>query len=119
MKDIKLEDMDQKPELPIHMVLGASDYSRKRTKTLSRIGEVGDPVAELTALGWTIMLSGKEMELSRIYVTKSSTSDNEDLCRVDVLGLEDSLSTDDDTVRNEFQEQLIRNPEGWYEIGLI
>ena len=70
MKDVTMEDMDQKPELPIHMVLGASDYTKIKTKTLPRIGELGDPVAEFTALGWTIMSPGKEMELSSIYLTK-------------------------------------------------
>ena len=87
MKHVTMEDMDRKPEVPIHIVLGASDYTRIKTKNLPRIGEVGDPVAELPALGWTIMSPEKEMELSSIYLTKCSTSGYEDLCGLDVLEL--------------------------------
>ena len=118
MQEITMEDMDSKPELPIHMVLGASDYTRIKTKTLPRIGKLGDPVAELTALGWTIMSPGKELELSSIYLTRSSTADYEDLCRLDVLGIEDK-SADQDSVYSEFQDQLIQHPDGWYETGLL
>jgi len=101
MQEITMEDMDSKPELPIHMVLGASDYTSIKTKTLPRIGKLRDPVAELTALGWTIMSPGKELELSSIYLTRSSTADYEDLCRLDVLGIEDK-SADQDSAYSEF-----------------
>jgi len=96
-----MEDVDSKPELPIHMVLGASDYTSIKTKTLPRIGKLRDPVAELTALGWTIMSPRKELGLSSIYLTRSSTADYEDLCRLDVLGIEDK-SADQDSAYSEF-----------------
>eukprot|EP00112_Aurelia_sp_Birch-Aquarium-sp1_P000960 Seg1093.6 transcript_id=Seg1093.6/GoldUCD/mRNA.D3Y31 product="hypothetical protein" protein_id=Seg1093.6/GoldUCD/D3Y31 len=65
------------------------------------------------------MSPGKEADLSSIYLTRSSTADYEDLCRLDVLGLEDRASDDQATVFEDFKEQLTRSPEGWYETGLL
>ena len=42
---------------------------------------------------------------------------NEQLYRIDVLGLEDSPNGDRNVVYAEFPEQLKRSPEGWYETG--
>ena len=36
-----------------------------------------------------------------------------------MLGLEDKPASDQQTVYREFQEQLVRHPEGWYETGLL
>ena len=40
------------------------------------------------------------------------------VCRLDVLGLEDSKEHDQNIVHAEFKEQLQRSAEGWYETGL-
>ena len=40
------------------------------------------------------------------------------MCRLDVLGIADSASGDEDEVYSEFKEQLKRDEEGWYEAGL-
>eukprot|EP00794_Sanderia_malayensis_P005856 gene5856-biopygen4856 len=45
--------------------------------------------------------------------------DYEQLCSLDVLGLKDSPIGDQQPVYEEFKEQLIRNPAGWYETGLL
>ncbi len=37
---------------------------------------------------------------------------------MDVLGLEDHPVGDQSSLYQEFKEQLIRSPEGWYETGL-
>eukprot|EP00112_Aurelia_sp_Birch-Aquarium-sp1_P013324 Seg2820.4 transcript_id=Seg2820.4/GoldUCD/mRNA.D3Y31 product="hypothetical protein" protein_id=Seg2820.4/GoldUCD/D3Y31 len=115
LKEVIMDDKDRKPELPIHMIVGASEYAKIKTETKPRKGDPGEPVAELTALGWTVMSPGKEADLSSIYLTRSSTADYEDLCRLDVLGLEDRTSDDQATVFEDFKEQLTRSPEGWYE----
>ncbi|XP_068757909.1 uncharacterized protein [Montipora capricornis] len=65
------------------------------------------------------MSSGKETGLSNVYLTKSSTADYEQLCSLDVLGLEDRPETDQESVYGEFIEQLHRSEEGWYESGLL
>ena len=38
---------------------------------------------------------------------------------IHVLGLEDSPDVDQNLVYEEFKEQLVRSPEGWYETGLL
>ena len=48
---VVIEDNDTKSELPIHMILGASEYSRIKTDEKPKIGHPGEPVAERTALG--------------------------------------------------------------------
>ena len=77
-----------------------------------------EPVAELTQLGWFLMSPGKEFDQKRMLLTQTNQLDYEQLCRLDVLGLEDAPEHDQRVVYNEFKEQLTRNPEGWYETGL-
>ena len=45
-----MDDEDTKQELPIHLILGASEYSRIKTQTKPKIGKAGEPIAELTSL---------------------------------------------------------------------
>ena len=54
-----------------------------------------------------------------MYLTRSSSTDYEELCSLDVLGLEDKPAGDQQAVYREFQEQLVRHPEGWYETGRL
>ena len=70
-------------------------------------------------LGWAMMSSGREAGLSNVYLTKTSAADYEQLCSLDVLGLEDRPEADQGNVYGEFVEQLHRNEEGWYESGLL
>ena len=114
-----MDDKDSKPVLPIHLILGASEYSRIKTVTKPKIGNPGEPVAELTAFGWSMMSPGKEVNLSNTYLTRTSFGDYEQLCNLDVLGLEDRAQGDQQSVYDEFKEQLSRSDEGWYETGLI
>ena len=53
-----------------------------------------------------------------MLLTQTSQLDYEHLCRLDVLGLEDSSEHNQKIVHSEFKEQLRRSPEGWYETGL-
>ena len=99
-------------------MLGASEYARIKTKCGQKVGLPGEPVAEKTTLGWTIMSHGRETDSSKMLLTQTSTVDYEELCRLDVLGLEDTAEYDQNTVYAEFKEQLTRDPSGWYETGL-
>ena len=62
LRGITMDNNNQKEELPVHLILGASGYSRIKTITKPRIGLLGEPVAEKTQLGWTIILPGRESE---------------------------------------------------------
>ena len=99
LRGITMDDNDQKKELPVHVTLGASDYSRIKTMTKPRIGQPGDPVAEKMQLGWTIISPGRESGgLLNMLLTINSTCDHDQLCRLDVLGIEDQPSGDQEFV---------------------
>ncbi|XP_044182089.1 uncharacterized protein LOC114969988 [Acropora millepora] len=104
LKGIQMTDRDDKPELPVHIILGVSDYAKIRTETSPKIGSPGEPVAELTKFGWTIMSPGKEADISSMLLTQTAAADYEQLCKLDV--------------HEEFKEQLTRSAEGWYETRL-
>lgn len=50
-----MEDKESKDILPVHLILGASDYAKIKTETAPRVGALGEPIGEKTKLGWTIM----------------------------------------------------------------
>ena len=114
-----MDDEDTKPELRIHLILGASEYSRIKTDTKPRIGKAREPIAELTTLGWTMMSAGKEASLSSVYLTRTSSIDYQQLCSLDVLGLQDRPDGDQQSIYDDSKKQLKRSDEGWYETGLL
>ena len=59
LKGIEMEDKDSKDIMPVHLILGASDYVKIKTETAPRVGALGEPIGEKTKLGWTIMSPGK------------------------------------------------------------
>ena len=114
-----MDDEDTTQELPVHVILGASEYAKLKASSVLRVGKPGEPIAKLIYFGWTIMSPGAESNLSSVYLTRSSLTDYEQLCSLDVLGLEDKPAGDHHAVYSEFQEQLMWHPEGWYETGLL
>ena len=90
---------------------------RVQVNSMPRISKPGEPIAELTRFGWTMMSPGKELDLTNMFLTQAASCDYEKLCRLDVLGLEDTNVEDKGIVYEEFKEQLKRSPEGWYEVG--
>ena len=62
LRGVTIQDDSEKPMLPIHLILGTNEYAKIKTGTRPRIGRPGEPVAEYTRLGWTIMSPGKELE---------------------------------------------------------
>ena len=115
LKGVTITERDKKSQLPIHIVLGSGEYARIKTKAPPRIGREFEPIAELTKLGWFIMSPGQEFDHNVMLLTQTTQSDYEDLCRLDVLGLQDSVEHDQGVVYDEFKEKLRRDPEGWYE----
>ena len=75
LKGVSMADVAGKPQLPVHFILGASEYARIKTATKPHVGRPGEPVAEVTKFGWTLMSSGTEDNLNRILFTKSSVED--------------------------------------------
>lgn len=119
LNGVDVVDHDTKDQLPVHIILGASEYAKLKTETAPKIGQPGQPVAELTRFGWTIISPGKEpVDLSNMLLCQTSHVDYEQLCRLDVLGLTDTPPNDQGDVYAEFKEQLTRDEEGWYETAL-
>ena len=118
LKGVEVGDQDPKVQLPIHVVLSSGEYARIKTNTKPRVGQDGEPIAELTRLGWFVMSPGKEFDHNKMLLTQTSRTDYEELCRLDVLGLEDTDENDQGSVYSEFKEQLVRDNQGWYETGL-
>ena len=119
LKGVVMEDKDSKPFLPIHLILSASAFATIKTAEAPHVGLPGEPVAEKTRFGWTIMSPGNESDHSKMFLTQTSQADYEDLCRLDVLGIDDKPEHDQYAIHAEFREQLVRHPEGWYETGLL
>ena len=109
LKGGKIIDEDTKKELPVQIILGATDCSRIKTSTGTRVGNPGEPIAEYTRLGWTLMSPGKLGEHESMMLTQSTIEDYSQLCALDVLGLEDKPDGDQSTVYDEFKEQLVRS----------
>ena len=112
LRGVTMNDNDQKPKLPIHLIIGESDYICIKTNQPARVGKTGEPVAELTKFGWTIIAKGNEIDYAALLLTQTNQSDYEQLCRLDVLGLEDRPEHDQASVYAEFREQLVRSEEG-------
>ena len=68
LKGVSMGDTDNKANLPIHIILGTSEYTRIKTKHVLRIGAPGEPIAEYTTFVWTIMLGGKEKGFNKMLL---------------------------------------------------
>ena len=115
---IQITDRDDKHELPVHIILAMSDYTKIRTETRPKTASPGEPVMELTKFGSTIMSPGKEVDISSMLLTQTAAADYEQLCKLDALEIQDTAIRDQADVYKEFKEQLTRSAEGWYETGL-
>ena len=114
-----MNERDTKPELPIHVILGASDYMKIKTKKCPRVGKINEPIAKQTRMGWVIMSPGRKIDLVSSLYTRTSVSDFDRLCDIDVLGVKENHLSDDENVYKKFEQQLERNEGGWYETGLV
>ena len=119
LKGVKMDKFQAKAALHIHVTLGASHFAKIKTKEAPRIGKIGDPIAELTKLGWIIIRPGKESNYYSHLLLKTSAFNNfEKLCSLDVLGISEKEDINKELVLNQFKSQLFEK-EGFYETGLI
>ena len=64
------------------------------------------------------MSPGAETDFPPVYLAVNSAADYKHLCALDVLGLADSPTGDQEDVYSEFKEQLTRSSDGQYETAL-
>ena len=112
-------DTDEKEQLPVHVILGASDFDKIKMEKVRRVGKIGEPFAELIKMGWVMMSPARESDIVSALYTQTSISDYEKLCGTDILGLEKSHYNHDEFVFEKFKKQLNKSKEGWYETALI
>eukprot|EP00794_Sanderia_malayensis_P010114 gene10114-11147_t len=111
-----MEDM-----LPVHLILGTSDFQRIRTTEPLVLGPNPDrdPGAEFTMLGWT--LSGKtvggEVETEKGFFANSTKDEFEQMCSLEVLGLSDEIG-DDAEFHENFKKNIQRQHDGRYQTRL-
>ena len=99
-------------------MLGISDFAKIKMEKSPRVGKTGEPVAELTRIGWLIMSAGRESDAVSALYKQTSVSDYEKLCSTDILGLECHYNHHE-FVFEKFKKQMSRSKEDWYEKGLI
>ena len=119
LNGITMDDTYKKTSLPIHLILGNSEYPKIKKEEKPRIDKSGEPVGELTSFGWTFMSPGNVRQLENTYFTKNSSTDYEQLCNFNVLGLGANPEDEYQPVHEDFKEQLIRSPDRWYETWLL
>ena len=83
LREVEIDDVDLKKELPVHLILGTSEYARIKTETTPKMGKPAEPIAELTRFGRIFMSSGSEPLLTQMFLTQTSKVDYEELYRLD------------------------------------
>ena len=79
-----MEDTDTKSQLPVHVILGASDHKAIKMPEPQRTGAIGDPVVEHTFFGWTLMSPGTEAGLNNMFLAQTASNDCEELYWMDI-----------------------------------
>ena len=118
LKDLQINNHGPKSELPVHVILGISDYPEIKIEERPRVGFLGEPIAELTNFGRVIVSPGQETGVKNMLFSKISLHDCEKLCSLDCLCIEERR-VGSNYVYEEFQKQLQRGPGGCYEMNLI
>ena len=119
LSDIIITDHDTKKDLPVHVILGAVDYTKIKTQGRARVRQSGEVIAELTRLGWVVISPGQGSGLTNMMFSKISVHNYENHCSLNVLGVKEEHVRRDEVVCGEFKKQLSRSPEGWYEANLF
>ena len=111
LSDIIITDHDTKKDLPVHGILGAGDYTKIKTQERTRVGQPGEPIAEVTRLGWVVISPSQESGLTNMMLSKTSLHDYKNLCSLDVLGVKEKHVRREEVVYDEFKKQLSQSLE--------
>ena len=100
-------------------MLGVGEYLKIKTKTMIKVGKQNEPIAEKTHPGWTVTSPGEDRDVTSMMLTRNSICDHAQLCRLDILGIEERPVGDQMYVYQKFQDQLKRKADGSYETSLL
>ena len=102
LKGIPMNERNTKHGLPIHVILGASDHVKIKMQKCPRVGKMNEPIAEQNKMDWVIMSSDGESHLVSSLYTRTSVSDFDRLCDMDVLGVEENRLIHDEDMCKKF-----------------
>ena len=72
LKEEHMNDTDKKEQLPVHIILRASDFAKIELEKSPRVGKISEPFAELTKMGWETMSLGRESDVVFALYTQTS-----------------------------------------------
>ena len=78
-----------------------------------------EPIAEESKIGCVLMSPDRKNDLASSLYTKTSASQYERLCDIDVSGLEQNRLSHNKPVYKKLKEQLARSEDDWFETGLV
>ena len=61
LKGIQMNERDSEPELPIRVIVGASDYVKIKIKKRPKVDKMNESIAEKTKICWAIMSPRREI----------------------------------------------------------
>ena len=107
--------------LPVHLILGTSDFQRIRTTEPLVLGPNPDrdPGAEFTMLGWTLngKTVGSEVGTEKGFFANSTKDEFKNMRSLEVLGLSDEIGNGADFHEN-VKENIERVDDGSYQTRL-
>ncbi len=101
-------------EYPIHLIIGDNTFSRMKTEEIYK-GKSGEPVVEGTTFGWII--HGGDFPIDECMYCRD-VSDYQMLYNLDVLGVEDRGEDSQLEVYTEFNENIVRDSDGRYQVNV-
>lgn len=112
-----MEDKDSKDIVPVHLILGPSDYAKIKTETAPCVGALGEPMGEDQArLDHNVSWEGSGFNYSVLHT--NLTDRLWQLMQVRCTGPGWYVHWWQAEVYAEFKEQFTQDAEGWYEMGL-
>ena len=84
-----MNEQDSKAYLPVHVILGAAEYTKVKAWEPEKIGELGELVAKHTGIGWVIMAGCVEQRYNNMMLIRSTEANCAQLCSLGVIGLKE------------------------------
>ena len=104
--------------LPVHLILGTSDFQRIRTTEPLVLGPNPDcdPGAEFRMLGWTVSgrTVGSEVGTDKGFFANYTKDEFKQMCSLEVLGLSDEIENGAEFHEN-FKKNIERMDDGSYQ----
>ena len=112
MKNLEFSDISSDKELEIDVIIGLEDLCKLKTGNM-KWGNAGDPVAEETTLGWTLMGPTNRSEDQSISSSELLTTDKENLSNqiTKLWDLETVGIREENSVEEKFEDTVSFNGE--------